>query len=557
MKTTLAVITWRRLGLLLKLAGYAGQKWGTPRDIRQAQGLEFSEIPIHPDRGAVGAAGAGGTGSKLPSPDSPVLPNSPTPPKSPSSPSISMHGYGADSPVNGVMDADEVEREAKVQKCFFRPESKFRTSWDIIQVALLLYVVLTVPLRIGFDLAVEFGTVAFWFDLFVDLYFLVDIVINFRTAYLDNNGVLIIQRKLVTVNYLKGWCIVDIISCLPVNYITMIQSGGNSAKGKEVRLFKMLRMLRLAKLLRVARIARLLQRYQEHLRPLMDTFGGFLLCIVIALFSHIVACMWYMIGSSDQIGWSSQDQTEVVRIPGWVERKFRCGGAQTDAFSGGTALQDEYIVDPEMTKEEHPTWCEVNDHLSSRYIMSAYWALMTISTVGYGDITAHTDTEIVFSFIVMLFGAIIFAMITGTIASRMMAQKGAVQVYNTKMDEVRQFLHNKKVPTLHRRRVMAYYEALYEGSHVYDEKEILQKLPLSVSGPVVESIYRATMDTVPLFRQLTSNDDGTEIMVKICMELEPKVALPQDHVLYEGRRGEEMYLIEKVSWRRWLCYRRR
>lgn len=29
----------------------------------------------------------------------------------------------------------------------------------------------------------------------------------------------------------------------------------------------------------------------------------------------------------------------------------------------------------------------------SRYITSIYWALMTISTVGYGDVTALTDAE--------------------------------------------------------------------------------------------------------------------------------------------------------------------
>jgi hypothetical protein len=31
MKTTLGVIMWRRLGLLLKLMSYAGEKWGTPK----------------------------------------------------------------------------------------------------------------------------------------------------------------------------------------------------------------------------------------------------------------------------------------------------------------------------------------------------------------------------------------------------------------------------------------------------------------------------------------------------------------------------------------------
>jgi hypothetical protein len=48
----------------------------------------------------------------------------------------------------------------------------------------------------------------------------------------------------------------------------------------------------------------------------------------------------------------------------------------------------------------------------------------TISTVGYGDIVAETDLEKCWAVASMLFGALVFAAITGSLASRMMATKG-------------------------------------------------------------------------------------------------------------------------------------
>eukprot|EP01048_Picozoa_sp_COSAG05_P007517 COSAG05_NODE_532_length_8897_cov_18.622301_4_plen_296_part_00 len=281
----------------------------------------------------------------------------------------------------------------------------------------------------------------------------------------------------------------------------------------------------------------------------MDTFGGFFLCIVIALFSHLVACLWYMVGKEHQDGISGTTG-EPIRVPGWVERKFRCGDNEPSFASGGNALNDTEFhpvwdrTSDVSSSHKEPAWCDYNDNIYSRYLISTYWALMTIATVGYGDVTGHTDPELVFSFGIMLFGAIIFAMITGKIASQMMSQKGAVQEYNMRMDEVRQFLQNKQVPTSQRRHVLAYYEALYAGRLVYDERMVLGKLPLAVSGPVIAYIYEKAMESVSFFRTLSQEIDGREIMVKICLELQHVVALPQDHVMQEGRVGNCMYLIE-------------
>jgi hypothetical protein len=53
----------------------------------------------------------------------------------------------------------------------------------------------------------------------------------------------------------------------------------------------------------VARILRMMERYREQLRVFMNAFGGMVLAGFIFFFSHIIACLWYYIGTMDQEVW--------------------------------------------------------------------------------------------------------------------------------------------------------------------------------------------------------------------------------------------------------------
>ena len=138
------------------------------------------------------------------------------------------------------------------------PDSNFSGLWDICQLFLLLYVSFTVPFRTCFGMEPELWSFPFFFDMFVDIYFLVDLVMNFRTAFFDHSGIRVVDTRLITRNYLTGWFAIDFCSCLPVGYIGLGQEesegGGAGFKAAKVlRLFRLGKMLRLAKVLKIMR----------------------------------------------------------------------------------------------------------------------------------------------------------------------------------------------------------------------------------------------------------------------------------------------------------------
>jgi Ca2+-binding EF-hand superfamily protein len=131
-----------------------------------------------------------------------------------------------------------------VPKYIKDPDSSFSGFWDIAQVILLLYVSIIVPLRAGFQIATPLWTFAFFFDAFVDVYFIVDLGLNFRTAYYRRDGTREDRPRKIAENYLSGWFSVDFFSCVPVSYVEYFldtapllldDSGSGAVHGAAVR----------------------------------------------------------------------------------------------------------------------------------------------------------------------------------------------------------------------------------------------------------------------------------------------------------------------------------
>ena len=61
------------------------------------------------------------------------------------------------------------------------PDSIHAASWDILQVCMLVYLSITLPLRSCFAVTLNPGDVGFWFDAFVDIVFI--LVSDLRIQY--------------------------------------------------------------------------------------------------------------------------------------------------------------------------------------------------------------------------------------------------------------------------------------------------------------------------------------------------------------------------------------
>jgi hypothetical protein len=52
-------------------------------------------------------------------------------------------------------------------------------------------------------------------DLVVDVMFIIDILINFRTTYVNKNDQIIADPGKIALHYFKGWFLIDVVAAIP------------------------------------------------------------------------------------------------------------------------------------------------------------------------------------------------------------------------------------------------------------------------------------------------------------------------------------------------------
>eukprot|EP01052_Picozoa_sp_SAG31_P017884 SAG31_NODE_1243_length_9148_cov_8.476738_4_plen_668_part_00 len=217
-----------------------------------------------------------------------------------------------------AMDVDMMDRSREgiqeastsllAKLCTRNPEGFVANCWNFLQILLLVYVAFSVPISIGFDTSYEEGSFGWGFELFVDIYFIVDILLNFRTQYELANGVVVTDSRSIAINYVKGWFFLDILSCVSVMGYFMSSEGGGSG-AESARLGKTLRIVRITKLLRLARLERSLNKMNLNIGPLIR---GISLFIISTLCFHFFGCAWHYIGMNDDMNADGEP------VYGWI-----------------------------------------------------------------------------------------------------------------------------------------------------------------------------------------------------------------------------------------------
>jgi hypothetical protein len=187
---------------------------------------------------------------------------------------------------------------------------------------------------------------------------IVDIFFNLNTQYYEM-GVFVSNRRKIFNNYLRENLIIDLIASVPylfqiINYHTDIDTS----------VIKYLNCFFFVKYYNIKGVFKIL----EEILALDDKYEAFfslmILFIKIFFVAHLMACLWH---SAAYFGRNPEDKT-------WLLKRN---------------LTDENL------------WTE-------RYIYSIYFALMTMTTVGYGDISPENQREALVAMLAMLVGSLMF-----------------------------------------------------------------------------------------------------------------------------------------------------
>ena len=273
-----------------------------------------------------------------------------------------------------ICDTDTEDEESENEKeipWIILPDNPYKKIWDLLIAFLILYSAIITPYEIAFS----DNNHTSWFEILIDIFLAIDIVLTFFSAYTDEEENLVKNHKKIIKKYLKSWFIIDIISVLPLN--NLFKSGKYSGLTKISKLPKLYRLIKLTKLLRMTKMSskgnlnRVTKFFMEKLKINANVERLFFFVLTFLLMNHLCACFWYFMAKIEDFSPDS-----------WVVRLGYMDNSNVEL-----------------------------------YIISFYWTLTTVTTVGYGDITAGTTIERIYNLFIMSFGVLLYSFAIGSLSS--------------------------------------------------------------------------------------------------------------------------------------------
>ncbi|XP_038621848.1 potassium/sodium hyperpolarization-activated cyclic nucleotide-gated channel 1 [Tachyglossus aculeatus] len=402
----------------------------------------------------------------------------------------------------GSQKAVEKEQERVKTAGFWiiHPYSDFRFYWDLIMLIMMVGNLVIIPVGITF-FTEQTTTPWIIFNVASDTVFLLDLIMNFRTGTVnEDSSEIILDPKVIKMNYLKSWFVVDFISSIPVDYIFLIvEKGMDSDVYKTARALRIVRFTKILSLLRLLRLSRLI-RYIHQWEEIFH--------------------MTYDLASA------------VVRI-------FNLIGMMLLLCHWDGCLQ--FLV-PLLQDFPPDCWVSlngmVNDSWGKQYSYALFKAMSHMLCIGYGARAPVSMSDLWITMLSMIVGATCYAMFVGHATALIQSLDSSRRQYQEKYKQVEQYMSFHKLPADMRQKIHDYYEHRYQGK-IFDEDNILNELNDPLREEIVNFNCRKLVATMPLFANADPN-----FVTAMLSKLRFEVFQPGDYIIREGAVGKKMYFIQ-------------
>ncbi|KAI7808785.1 putative potassium voltage-gated channel subfamily H member 7 [Triplophysa rosa] len=398
---------------------------------------------------------------------------------------------------------------ARIDKFTILHYSPFKAVWDWLILLLVIYTAILTPYSAAFLLndreeqkRRECGyscNPLNVVDLIVDIMFIIDILINFRTTYVNLNEEVVSHPGKIAIHYFKGWFLIDMVAAIPFDLL-IFGSGSDETT-------TLIGLLKTARLLRLVRVARKLDRYSEYGAAVL-----MLLMCIFALIAHWLACIWYAIGNVERpyldhkIGWLDNLGVSIGKRYNYSDP------------SSGPSIKDKYVT-------------------------ALYFTFSSLTSVGFGNVSPNTNSEKIFSICVMLIGSLMYASIFGNVSAIIQRLYSGTARYHTQMLRVKEFIRFHQIPNPLRQRLEEYFQHSWTYTNGIDmNTEVLKGFPECLQADICLHLNQSLLEGCKAFRGATKG-----CLRALAIHFKTTHAPPGDTLVHCGDVLTALYFLSRGS----------
>ncbi|THG07684.1 hypothetical protein TEA_009633 [Camellia sinensis var. sinensis] len=363
------------------------------------------------------------------------------------------------------------EGSLHLRKYVIAPYDRRYRWWQTFLVVLVVYSAWSSPFELAFKKMATGSLLPI--DLAVDAFFAVDIVLTFFVAYLDKSTYLLVDNhKNIALRYVTNlWFPMDIASTLPVQSIYRVFTG----KMHHGEVFGFLNLLRLWRLRRVSELFTSLNFEVNRLEASAQAYWmglekdtrfsyfwtRYIKLICVTLFAvHSAGCFYYWLA----IHHKSLDNT-------WI-------GAQVPGF------------------EHRSIWVG--------YTYSIYWSIVTLTTVGYGDLHAENTGEKIFNIFYMLFNIGLTAYLIGNMTNLIVHSAVRTFAMRDTINQILRYASKNRLPESLKEQMLANMQLKFRTAELQQE-EVLEDLPKAIRSSIAQHLFHGTVENAYLFKGVSED----------------------------------------------------
>ena len=410
------------------------------------------------------------------------------------------------------LDDEEVFDEEDLNNCYLEPKSPFLYIIDslilISSIIIIFYLPIYLSKQLFFCRSLSINTILFYL---IDIIYIIDLIINFYRAYYNFEEILIKKNYLIFIHYFKTWLLFDLISSLPIYSILKsteskcmglniyddpkLENSGKHSHYYNIEinkihyLFLLLKAIKILKIFKKNIAAKRIKKYLYEYEFFNDWGDVIIYALIFFSFLNFSSCIFIFLGRNIYESWIFFD------------------GLTTKPF-----------IDI--------------------YIASTYYLMMTVTTVGYGDVIGKSIKEIIFQIIMVIIGTCIYSWLISTVSNYVKKMNEKNILYEEKIQilediklnspNLSEKLYNKILKLLN-------YRKYHDGKNI-----ILENLPNSLRHTLIIDMYKNYINGFSFFKGI----ENREFIVKVISKLTPIFGLRGDILIQEGEYIEEIIFIK-------------
>eukprot|EP01041_Mallomonas_annulata_P009477 gene9477-19685_t len=376
------------------------------------------------------------------------------------------------------------------------PRSTFILYWQTLNLLVTVISLLIVPVEVAFSRE-EMG---YWFLVLgssFEMFFTADLLINFNLPVQDKaSGFVVGERLKILSYYFRFWFWIDFVSALPFDTVSLII--GNASSYHASIIFASLRIVRVLKvsvMLRMLRADLIITNLQGFLSTSHEQLQLVKLLFYMLVTIHSLACGLFLVAEVEQADIN---------------------------------------------------WLEMNNlmsaHVGTKYIVAVYWAAMTATTIGYGDVIMSTTIERAYSVAAMVIGASTYAFVTSRLVGMIIYGNRFKNRYSDIRSELLNLMRDIELPMVYRAIAGDFLFHWYHTRQKYDTHELLETMSPQLRGLIAQHMHGEWLRNISFLRNVKHPND---LAAAVALALVHQMYMPGEYIIKHGDECKALYVVDE------------